>query len=148
MGADDFDPMSQYIIVDNKLYLKDHFQRKERELLDQWREAALRRAFDPEARRQAQLEREQALRQNPLLEHRKENLKTPRSQGGLGKCYICNHPHRAKIEAAYQGSGGNALKVHRDIIAAGGKVSVPAVYNHFKKHYQAPGAPAPAQVQP
>ena len=134
------DPRDDYIRdFDGKMRSRYVIQQRIQEQHDAMIQAMFHRQAHPEIRRR---EIEQALRANPLLEHQRENKKRPRSLGGLGKCYICNHPQRAKIEELYRRkegwNRGNMLGVYRDIVAAGCKVSLPACCNHFKKHYQAP----------
>lgn len=155
-SRDGGDPRDQYVIGPNgrmvSKWLLDH---QGWESFQAQIDAATQRQLNPEIVRQ---EREQAIRQNPLLEHAAENKKVPRSRGGLGKCYLCNHPRRADFEADFKRlkgwEHGNGVKAYRAAVAAGGRLSRIAYLNHMNKHVTPPAqssgtaATTPAQGQP
>ncbi|MEJ2744797.1 MAG: hypothetical protein P8123_03785 [bacterium] len=88
--------------------------------------------------REARQRWEQDVKDNPLMVHRRELRKQPQAKGGRGKCIICNHPYRGKIELLYRNKLKNTRVTHQALKQAGMKISYTAVWNHFRKHYCVP----------
>ena len=140
--SDDFnpwtykDPMDDYIRdFDGKMRSRYQIEQRERARIEAQAQRIIERQMHPEI---AQRERAQAIQANPLIEHRKENLKAGPPGRGRGNCFICHHQDREKIEQIYRDKSGDAKATHKAMTQAGMKLSHTAVWRHFKRHYKHP----------